>query len=95
MTVCALAVRLKRVVNQVPFTACPAQAMVSLTREVSTDMFWNRPPFWAAPFSSRPGNGLGLSLVSSVASFHGGKLVLSDNGPGLKAELHLPFAAGS
>lgn len=44
---------------------------------------------------SRPGNGLGLSLVSSVASFHGGKLILGDNQPGLKAEIHLPMASGA
>lgn len=30
---------------------------------------------------SRPGFGLGLSLVAAVARLHGGKLVLEDNGP--------------
>ena len=44
---------------------------------------------------SKPGNGLGLSLVSSVMTLHGGKLVLEDNGPGLRAVLSLPYAAGS
>lgn len=33
------------------------------------------------------GAGLGLSLVSTVAHLHGGRLVLEDNGPGLKATL--------
>jgi signal transduction histidine kinase len=41
---------------------------------------------------TKPGNGLGLSLVSSIATLLGGKLVLQDNNPGLKAELHLPLA---
>lgn len=36
-----------------------------------------------------PGNGLGLSLVSAVAGLHNGSLILSDNYPGLRAELIL------
>jgi signal transduction histidine kinase len=50
---------------------------------------------------SRPGTGLGLSLVAAVASLHGGHLELADNGPGLKAELTLaerpvrPAASGA
>lgn len=39
---------------------------------------------------SKPGAGLGLSLVSAVARLHKGELVLSDNHPGLKTELVLP-----
>ncbi|OYX74499.1 MAG: two-component sensor histidine kinase [Rhizobiales bacterium 32-66-11] len=39
---------------------------------------------------SRPGSGLGLSLVAAVARLHGGSLVFSDNGPGLRATLRLP-----
>ena len=39
---------------------------------------------------SRPGNGLGLSLVSGVMTLHGGSLVLEDNHPGLLAKLVLP-----
>jgi len=39
---------------------------------------------------SRPGSGLGLSLVSAVARLHGGRLVFSDAGPGLRVSLHLP-----
>ncbi len=39
---------------------------------------------------SKPGNGLGLSLVASVAHVLGGRLILKDNNPGLRAELHLP-----
>ncbi len=39
---------------------------------------------------SKPGAGLGLSLVSAVAQLHGGNLVLSDNAPGLAAILHVP-----
>jgi signal transduction histidine kinase len=42
---------------------------------------------------SKPGAGLGLSLVSAVAQLHGGKLVLDDNRPGLAALLTLPAAA--
>lgn len=41
---------------------------------------------------SKPGNGLGLSLVSSVMMLHGGKMVLEDNSPGLKAVLILPLS---
>jgi signal transduction histidine kinase len=39
---------------------------------------------------SRPGNGLGLSLVSGVVKLHGGSLMLEDNRPGLLAKLVLP-----
>jgi len=39
---------------------------------------------------SRPGSGLGLSLVAAVAQLHGGSLRLEDNKPGLKAVLSLP-----
>jgi hypothetical protein len=42
---------------------------------------------------SKPGAGLGLSLVSAVAQLHGGALVLGDNDPGLAATLYLPGAA--
>ncbi len=40
---------------------------------------------------SKPGNGLGLSLVASVMKLHGGKLTLADAGPGLAATLELPL----
>ncbi len=40
---------------------------------------------------SRPGNGLGLSLVAGVTKLHGGQLVLDDNQPGLLAKLVLPL----
>jgi signal transduction histidine kinase len=36
------------------------------------------------------GSGLGLSLAAAICIHHGGALVLRDNAPGLKAELHLP-----
>lgn len=39
---------------------------------------------------TQPGSGLGLSLVSAVARLHGGQLTLSDNHPGLKAEIAIP-----
>lgn len=39
---------------------------------------------------SKPGNGLGLSLVASVMKLHGGSLALDDAAPGLKAILTLP-----
>lgn len=39
---------------------------------------------------TRPGSGLGLSLVGAIARLHGGSLAFSDNGPGLKATLRLP-----
>ena len=39
---------------------------------------------------SRPGSGLGLSLVAAVARLHGGEVRLLDNGPGLKVRMSLP-----
>jgi hypothetical protein len=44
---------------------------------------------------SQPGNGLGLSLVSGVMTLHGGKLLLEDNAPGLRAVLVLPASVGA
>ncbi len=40
---------------------------------------------------SRPGSGLGLSLVAAVARLHGGAVRLEDNAPGLRAVLALPM----
>ena len=40
---------------------------------------------------SRPGSGLGLSLVAAVARLHGGSIRLEDNAPGLRAVLTLPI----
>ena len=42
---------------------------------------------------SRPGTGLGLSLVAAVARMHGGRVMLEDNAPGLKVRLLLPQPA--
>ncbi len=39
---------------------------------------------------SKPGNGLGLSLVSGVMRLHGGSIRLLDNEPGLRVELVFP-----
>src|SRR5215469_294206 len=41
---------------------------------------------------SLPGNGLGLSIVTAVASLHWGRLCLEDASPGLVARLILPRA---
>ncbi|MGD9868978.1 MAG: sensor histidine kinase [Hyphomicrobiales bacterium] len=43
---------------------------------------------------SRPGSGLGLSLVAAVARLHQGEIRLEDNAPGLRAVLSLPKQAG-
>jgi signal transduction histidine kinase len=40
---------------------------------------------------SRPGAGLGLSLVAAVARMHGGAVRLEDNAPGLRAILSIPM----
>ncbi|MEM7193146.1 MAG: HAMP domain-containing sensor histidine kinase, partial [Pseudomonadota bacterium] len=40
---------------------------------------------------SKPGSGLGLSLVAAVARLHGGSLSLEDNAPGLRIVLNLPL----
>jgi signal transduction histidine kinase len=40
---------------------------------------------------SRPGAGLGLSLVAAVARMHGGRVRLEDNAPGLRAVLTIPM----
>jgi signal transduction histidine kinase len=42
---------------------------------------------------SKPGAGLGLSLVAAVAHLHGGELLLEGNEPGLRATLSLPQPA--
>jgi signal transduction histidine kinase len=39
---------------------------------------------------TRPGSGLGLSLVVGVARLHGGEFRLEDNAPGLRTVLILP-----
>ena len=39
---------------------------------------------------SKPGTGLGLSLVAAVIRQHGGTIKLADNHPGLKVILNLP-----
>jgi len=44
---------------------------------------------------SRPGSGLGLSLVSAVARLHGGTITLEDNQPGLRVVLSLPAAGAA
>jgi signal transduction histidine kinase len=40
---------------------------------------------------SRPGAGLGLSLVAAVARVHGGSVRLEDNAPGLRAVIEIPM----
>jgi signal transduction histidine kinase len=37
------------------------------------------------------GSGLGLSLVSAIADLHGGRVMLVDNNPGVRAETVLPL----
>jgi signal transduction histidine kinase len=44
---------------------------------------------------SLPGNGLGLSIVTAIASLHWGKLYLEDAEPGLIARIVLPRAEGA
>ena len=39
---------------------------------------------------TRPGTGLGLSLVAAVARLHGGRMLIEDNEPGLRVVLALP-----
>ena len=40
---------------------------------------------------TKPGNGLGLSLVAGIMRLHNGSVRLSDNNPGLKVELVFPL----
>jgi len=42
---------------------------------------------------SRPGNGLGLGIVSAIATLHGGKLLLANVKPGFQASIVLPATA--
>jgi signal transduction histidine kinase len=44
------------------------------------------------PSRSKPGSGLGLSLVSGIMKLHRGRLELGGNAPGLRARLVLPCA---
>jgi signal transduction histidine kinase len=41
---------------------------------------------------SQPGNGLGLAIVSAIATLHGGELQLLNAAPGLRASILLPRA---
>jgi signal transduction histidine kinase len=41
---------------------------------------------------SVPGNGLGLSIVSAIATLHWGALLFEDAAPGLRARMVLPVA---
>ncbi|MEL7544724.1 MAG: HAMP domain-containing sensor histidine kinase, partial [Pseudomonadota bacterium] len=43
---------------------------------------------------SRPGSGLGLSVVSAVARLHSAEIVLEDNAPGLRAVMRFPLVTG-
>ena len=43
---------------------------------------------------TKPGNGLGLSLVAGVMKLHGGQLLFEDNAPGLRVKLVLPRYSG-
>jgi signal transduction histidine kinase len=40
---------------------------------------------------NRPGNGLGLSLVAAVANLHNARIIMADNNPGLRIDLHFPI----
>ena len=42
--------------------------------------------------AGKEGFGLGLSFVAAVADWHGARLELADNGPGLRATLYFPAA---
>jgi signal transduction histidine kinase len=42
-----------------------------------------------------PGSGLGLALASAIADLHGTKIILSDNGPGLRATIEFDEAASA
>lgn len=44
---------------------------------------------------SKPGSGLGLSLVDAITRLHGGTLQLADNHPGLLVSILLPLKHGS
>ena len=49
-------------------------------------------PFYRLDASrGTPGNGLGLNLVAAIADRHGGRVALSDAGPGLRAEVRIPL----
>lgn len=43
---------------------------------------------------SRPGAGLGLSIVAAIAKLHGAELTLADGGPGLQVLVQMPAEGG-
>jgi signal transduction histidine kinase len=50
-----------------------------------------RPFARLARHHDHPGAGLGLAIAAAVARLHGGRLLLEDAQPGLRARLHLPI----
>jgi signal transduction histidine kinase len=43
---------------------------------------------------TKPGHGLGVPCSVAIAELHGAHITLSDNGPGLKVEIHFPTNSG-
>jgi signal transduction histidine kinase len=64
--------------------------MSDAERERAAERFYR-----AEAARSTPGSGLGLSLVNAVAMLHGGVLMLFNNDPGVRAEMHLGEAAAA
>ena len=58
-------------------------------KEADTDKIFNK--FYRGDKSrSEPGSGLGLAIVKAVSDLHGGKIIVSDNSPGLSIAIRFP-----
>jgi signal transduction histidine kinase len=79
----AIALKAERIPGRISVVVSDCGAGIPLgDREAVFRRFYRR-----EQSRTTPGSGLGLALASAIAELHGTKIVLSDNGPGLRATI--------